>query len=92
MLSQPKSPTAAPIYIYPFTLSISYYYRAMEVSSKEIKEKYTPKFAAMVLHTLEEVAETSPIPKLAKAAKLALQIMSRVGSMIQVNYMINDLC
>jgi hypothetical protein len=54
--------------------------------------KYTPKFAAMVLRTLEEVAETSPIPKLAKVAKLALQITTTVGSTIEVNYMINAVC
>jgi hypothetical protein len=77
----------APIYIH---LSISYYYRAMAVSSKEIREKYTPTFAAMVLRTLEEVAETSPIPKLAKAAKLALRITT--NSTIEVNRMINGVC
>jgi len=41
---------------------------------------------------LEEIAETSPMPKLAKAAKLALQITKRVDSTIEVNYMINDVC
>jgi hypothetical protein len=64
----------------------------MAVSSEETKEKSTPKVAAMVLHTLEEIAETSPIPKLAKAAKLALQITARVGSTTEVNYMVNSVC
>lgn len=61
----------------------------MAVSSKE---KSTSTVAAMVVHTLEEIAETSPIPNLAKAAKLALQITARVGSTIEVNYMINSVC
>lgn len=65
---------------------------AVRSRSEETKEKSPPKVAAMVLDTLEEIAEMSPIPKLAKAAKPALQITKRVGSTIEVNYMINDVC
>ncbi|KAF8314882.1 hypothetical protein F5887DRAFT_1042355 [Amanita rubescens] len=56
---------------------------AIRSRSEETKEKPPSKVAAMVLDTLEEISETSPIPKLAKAAKLALQITKRVGSTIE---------